>query len=261
MKKNDNIGRTFLVILILCLVCSVIVAGAAVGLQPLQEEQKQLDKQRNILSVANIGDGKMNRRQIQQLFVDRIEPRLLDLQNGEFVTGSTVSFDMNRALKDPQVSTALDSAQDVAGIKRRSNQVEVYLVKDGQGEVKQVILPVYGSGLWSVMHAFVALDNDGNTIKGLTFYDQGETPGLGGEIANPAWCSQWIDKKLFNDEGKFALKIVKGGASPQDFHGVDGISGATLTMKGVQNTFEFWMGQQGYGPFLKRVREGVLKNG
>lgn len=178
--KNDSIGRTLLVVVILCLVCSVIVAGSAVGLKPMQEEQKQLDKQRNILAVAGLMHGdKLDAEQVKTLFGERIEPRLLDLKSGEFTAGEPNSFDMSKALKDPNASTALTPEQDLAGIKHRSNIVEVYLVKDAQGKIGQVVLPIYGTGLWSVMYAFVAIDTDGNTVKGLTFYEHGETPGLG----------------------------------------------------------------------------------
>lgn len=260
--KNDSIGRTLMVVVVLCLVCSVIVAGAAVGLKPMQEEQKQLDKQRNILAVAGLMQGdKLDGEQVKTLFGQRIEPRLLDLKSGEFTSGDPYTFDMGKALKDPATSMVLDAAQDPAGIKRRSNIVEVYLVKNEQGNIGQVVLPVYGTGLWSVMYAFVAIDTDGNTVKGLTFYEHGETPGLGGEIENPSWREKWVGKQLFDDGGRPAIRIVKGGANPQDPHGVDGLSGATLTANGVQHTFDFWMGDNGYGPFLKRVREGALNRG
>jgi Na+-transporting NADH:ubiquinone oxidoreductase subunit C len=144
---------------------------------------------------------------------------------------------------------------------RRSNQAEIYLVRDESGQVNKIVLPVYGTGLWSMMYAFVALDNDGNTVKGITYYDQGETPGLGGEVENPSWRQQWVGKQLFDDNGQPAIRVVKGGARQGDVHGVDGLSGATLTSNGVQHTFDFWLGEHGFGPFLKKVREGALKNG
>lgn len=153
------------------------------------------------------------------------------------------------------------SGDDPAGIKRRSNQAEIYLVRDESGQVNKIVLPVYGTGLWSMMYAFVALDNDGNTVKGITYYDQGETPGLGGEVENPSWRQQWVGKQLFDDNGQPAIRVVKGGARQGDVHGVDGLSGATLTSNGVQHTFDFWLGEHGFGPFLKKVREGALKNG
>jgi len=260
-SKNDTIGKTLLVVLLLCLVCSVVVAGSAVGLKSKQQEQKLLDKQRNILDVASLLQPKMEGEQVKALFTQRIEPRLLDLNSGEFVAGNAAAFDLAAALRDDAKSVALSAGEDPAGIKRRSNRAEIYLVRDNGGAVNQIVLPVYGTGLWSMMYAFVALDSDGNRVKGITYYDQGETPGLGGEVENAGWRRQWIGKKLFDNDGKPAIRVVKGGARPGDEHGVDGLSGATLTSNGVQHTFDFWLGDQGFGPFLKKVREGALKNG
>lgn len=259
-SKNDGIGKTLLVVLLLCLVCSVVVAGSAVGLKSKQQEQKLLDKQRNILDVAGLLQPKMEGEQVKSLFSQRIEPRLLDLNSGEFVAGKA-AFDLAAALRDDGKSAALAASDDPAGIKRRSNQAEIYLVRDEGGAVSKIVLPVYGTGLWSMMYAFVALDSDGNTVKGITYYDQGETPGLGGEVENPGWRQQWVGKKLFDADGQPAIRVVKGGARPGDEHGVDGLSGATLTSNGVQHTFDFWLGEHGFGPFLKKVREGALKNG
>ncbi|CAI0953603.1 Na(+)-translocating NADH-quinone reductase subunit C [Serratia entomophila] len=259
-SKNDGIGKTLLVVLLLCLVCSVVVAGSAVGLKPKQQEQKLLDKQRNILDVAGLLQPKMEGDQVKSLFSQRIEPRLLDLNSGEFAAGKA-AFDLAAALRDDGKSAALAASDDPAGIKRRSNQAEIYLVRDEGGAVSKIVLPVYGTGLWSMMYAFVALDSDGNTVKGITYYDQGETPGLGGEVENAGWRQQWVGKKLFDANGQPAIRVVKGGARPGDEHGVDGLSGATLTSNGVQHTFDFWLGEHGFGPFLKKVREGALKNG
>ena len=170
-------------------------------------------------------------------------------------------FNQSMALKDPQQSVALEANEDPAGIKRRSNVVEIYLIKDEQQKIQEIVLPVYGNGLWSMMYAFVALDTDGRTIKGITYYDQGETPGLGGEIENPNWRAQFIGKRVVDDNGQPALRVMKGAAPQGDLYAVDGLSGATLTANGVQHSFNFWMGEMGFGPFLKQVREGGLNHG
>jgi Na+-transporting NADH:ubiquinone oxidoreductase subunit C len=261
VKSNDSTGKTLLVVLVLCLVCSIIVAGSAVGLKPRQQEQKALDKQRNILSVTGLMQPEMKPDEVASVFAERITPRLLDLKSGDLLNKDPASFNQGLALKDPAQSTELDASEDPAGIKRRTNVVEIYLVKDSQQKVEQVVLPIYGHGLWSTMYAFVALNTDGRTVKGITYYDQGETPGLGGEVENPAWRKQFIGKKVLDDNGMPALKVVKGGARQGDEYAVDGLSGATLTSNGVQHSFDFWMGEQGFGPFLKQMREGGLNNG
>lgn len=261
VKSNDSIGKTLLVVLVLCLVCSIVVAGSAVGLKPRQQAQRALDKQRNILAVAGLMQQGMSADEVADTFSARITPRLLDLKSGRLLDSDPAKFNQSQALKDPQQSVQLEGREDPAGIKRRSNVVEIYLVKDAQQKVQEVVLPVYGNGLWSMMYAFVALDTDGRTVKGITWYDQGETPGLGGEVENPNWRAQFIGKKVVDDGGKPALKVVKGGARPGDEYAVDGLSGATLTSNGVQHSFDFWMGDLGFGPFLEQVREGVLNNG
>ena len=261
VKSFDTPGRTLLAVLVLCLVCSVIVAGSAVGLKSRQQEQKLLDKQRNILQVAGLMAPNLTNEEVKSIYDTRISARLVDLKTGEFVNKDPAQFDQSLALKDPDLSIALPAEQDPAGIKRRSNIAEIYLVRDEQQQTQEIVLPVYGNGLWSVMYAFVALDTDGRTVKGITYYDHGETPGLGGEIENPNWQQRWIGKKLLDESGKPALKIVKGGARSGDEYGVDGLSGATLTSNGVQHSFDFWMGELGFGPFLKKVREGELNHG
>lgn len=260
-SKNDSFGKTLWVVLLLCLVCSVVVAGSAVGLKSKQEEQRLLDKQSNILDVAGLLTRGMSPAQIKATFVDRIEPRLVDLNSGRFVPGKASEFNLAAALRSDAKSRALSPEEDIAGIRRRSNHAEIYIVRDKHGMVDKIVLPIYGTGLWSIMHAFVALDADGNTVRGLSFYDHGETPGLGGEVQNATWREQWIGKRLFDANGLPAIRIVKGGARRGDINGVDALSGATLTSNGVQNTFNFWLGEHGFGPFLQKVREGALKNG
>lgn len=260
-KNNDSIGKTLLVVLVLCLVCSIVVAGSAVGLRPLQQTQRALDKQRNILAVAGLMQNGMSADDVARIFAERISARLVDLNSGELLDKDPAKYNQAQALKDPTMSVALESSQDPAGIKRRSNFAEIYLVHDEQKRVQEVVLPIYGNGLWSMMYAFVALDTDGRTVKGITYYDQGETPGLGGEVENPNWRAQFVGKKVINDDGQPALKVLKGAGHTGDEYAVDGLSGATLTSKGVQHSFDFWMGELGFGPFLKNVREGALNNG
>jgi len=168
-------------------------------------------------------------------------------------------------MKDPAGSITLDEKDDVAKIKTRANIAPVYLAYAEGVESKNVsfvVLPIHGYGLWSTMHGFIALDKDGNTIKGLNYYEHGETPGLGGEIQNPKWVAQFVGKKLLDDAGNPAIKILKpGNAIPTSASDVDGLSGATLTSKGVQNSFTFWAGAKGFAPFLTKVRQGALNNG
>ena len=252
-SNNDSIKKTLFVVIALSLVCSIIVSTAAVVLKPKQQANAVLDQQTKILEVAGVdleGD-------IPALYAENIEPRLVDFATGDFVDGDAAAYDQRKAAKDPAQSIKLSAEDDIAKIIRRANTGTVYLVKDG-AETSKVIIPVHGNGLWSMMYAFVAVETDGNTVSGITYYEQGETPGLGGEVENPTWRAQFVGKKLFDENHKPAIQVVKGGAPQGSEHGVDGLSGATLTSVGVQHTFDFWLGDMGFGPFLAKVRDGGL---
>lgn len=254
---KDSIGGTISVVVLLSLVCSVIVAGSAVLLKPTQEEQKQLDKQTNILKVAGLLPEKAKTSQIKELYAEKIDARCVNLDAGDYVQ-CPANFDAKAAAKDPAQSTALSPEDDKAGIRNRENLAEVYLVKGQDGQVSQIVLPMYGRGLWSTMYAFMSVQPDGNTINGITYYDHGETPGLGGEIESKRFTDPFKNKKLFNEQGKAALHVGKA-ASSDKAHGIDALSGATLTSNGVDNTFKFWLGPKGFGPYLAKVKQEGTK--
>ena len=133
----------------------------------------------------------------------------------------------------------------------------VYLVLS-EGELKKIILPVRGYGLWSTMRGFIALESDGNTIAGLGFSEHGETPGLGGEIDNPKWKAIWPGKKVYQN-GEVQVGLVKGAVTPGSAnidYEVDGLAGATLTSRGVTNLVHFWLGEKGFQKFLSNLRSG-----
>ena len=254
-NSNDSIKRTLIIVIALSLVCSIVVSTAAVVLKSKQVSNAKLDVQSNIVAVAGFKAKDAN--DIHAIYSQHIEPRLIDFNTGKFVEGDATKFDERAAAKNVDESIKLTPAQDKANIIRRANHGIVYLVKNDD-KVTEVILPMNGTGLWSMMYAFVAVDTDGNTVKGITYYQQGETPGLGGEVENPKWRDQFIGKKLFDDNNKPAIKVIKGGAPQGSEHGVDALSGATLTSNGVQHTFDFWLGDMGYGPFLAKVQAGEL---
>ena len=254
--NKDSVSGTISVIVLLSLACSIIVAGSAVLLKPTQEEQKQLDKQRNILSVAGLLKADTKSSQIKEIFAKSIEARCVELDSGNY-TDCPANFDVKTAVKTPSQSTALLAEDDKAGIRTRANLAEVYLVKNADGQVGQIVLPVYGKGLWSVMYGFISVKPDGNTVNGITYYEHGETPGLGGEIENPRWQAQFVGKKLLNEAGQPALHVGKGAAAASAEHGIDASSGSTLTSNGVDNSFKFWLGQKGFGPYLAKLKAGA----
>lgn len=248
---NDAKAKTIFVAAALCLLCSVIVSVAAVGLRPIQEANKAADKRKNIVQIGGLmQEGKT----VDELFAG-IEARVVDLDTGEYTDAvDPASYDQRKAAKDPAMSEAL--SDDPALIKRRAKYATVYLVKDGDA-VQRVILPIKGYGLWSTLYGFVALDGDLNTISGLGFYEHAETPGLGGEVDNPKWKGIWSGKQVFNADGELAIEVIKGAVDPAMAgveHKVDGLAGATLTSRGVSNLVRFWLGEQGFGPYLNKLR-------
>ncbi|MBN7819511.1 Na(+)-translocating NADH-quinone reductase subunit C [Bowmanella yangjiangensis] len=244
--KKETLGRTVGVVVAVCLVCSIVVSGAAVGLRSLQQQNAALDKQTNILEAAGLlADAKGD---IAGTYKARVEERFVDLNSGDYVEKPSADYDMYKAAKDPATSTKLEGSN--VGFQRKPNVASVYLVKDEQGAVSRIVLPVHGSGLWDLMYGFLAVDADGKTAREMVYYQQKETPGLGGEVLNPSWKAKWDGKQLFKD-GDVAI-AVKKNASPDDQFAVDALSGATLTSNGVQHTLDFWLGEQGFGPFLAK---------
>lgn len=249
----DSIPKTIFVAVTLCLVASMFVSAAAVSLRPIQEINALKDKQVNILQVAGIYEPGIDVSEAFQAF----EPHVLELASGEFTDEfDAATFDDLAAADDPATSVALDD--DPAGIGRKSNYVTVYLLRDENNGVDKVILPVHGYGLWSTLYGFIALEENGNDIFGLQFYQHGETPGLGAEVDNPRWKALWPGKRLRDDEGELQITVAKSvPPAGADYH-IDALAGATLTSVGVDNLVRFWMGEEGYAPFLDRMKAGEI---
>lgn len=258
-SNKESILRTLVVALAVSLVASIFVAGSAVYLKPEQQKNRLLDKQRSILAIAGIDGAELSGEQVIALYNRRIKEQVIDLSTGEIDQNlDPVSFDALKAAKDPKTSIELPGKEDIAAIKRRENYSTVYRLEkeDGSGTLEALILPVRGYGLWSTLYGFLAIKPDLNTVVGLGFYQHGETPGLGGEVDNPHWKAFWPGKTLFKD-GQPVIQIVKGGVpqgSPDAGHQVDGLAGATLTSNGVNHLLTFWLGEQGFGPYLDKLR-------
>ncbi len=258
---NDSLEKTIAIALALCLVCAVFVSLSAVGLKPLQTYNKALDMKKNILDVAGLLKESTN---IDQAFETQIEAKIVDLKTGDYDDSIDVEkFDQRKAAKDPEQNVVIDRKNDIASIKVKSKKAKVYLVKAG-GNISSIILPIHGYGLWSTMYGFLALDADGQTVQSINFYDQAETPGLGGEVVNPAWRALWKGKQLYNSESVPVLRLVKGvvdNSKPGSEFQIDGLAGATLTSNGVTNLIRYWMGNEGFAPYLNKVRTTKGKEG
>jgi len=234
-----------------------VVSTAAVLLKPIQQANQALERKRNILAVAGLS---VPRAEVDALF-ERFEARAVDLATGRFTDGVDVAtYDQRRAAADPATSTPVPRDEDIAGIGRRARLAVVYLLRGEDDRIAQVILPVHGYGLWSTLYGFLSVEGgDMNTVAGIRFYEHAETPGLGGEVDNPRWRDRWRGKAIFGEDGSVRLSLVKGAVDtsrPQALYEVDGLAGATLTARGVTNLIHYWLGKQGFGPFLANLREG-----
>ena len=239
---RDSISNTLIIAIGLSLVCSIIVSSAAIVLKPVQEKNEEAFRQRIILDVAGLmepgGD-------IDTLFAS-IDTRTVELASGTYKDEA-----------DMEATVAIPDQLDLAGISRRAENVDVYLVTNN-GRVEQIILPVYGKGLWSTMLGYLAVAPDGNTIKGLRFYAHGETPGLGDQMDKESWRAQVAGKKIYGDGDEPVIRVIKGlvqEGSAGSEHMFDGMAGATLTGNGITGLVQYWTGPHGFGPYLKNFRE------
>ena len=260
--KQESIGRVFAVAVVVCLVSAIFVSAAVVMLRPIQTINKNLDTQGNILAAAGLYQEGVD---VRAVFAERIEIKLVDLRSGELVEpaaagiADVVAYDQRAAGKDPKMSDAIPADEDIAALKRKAHYAKVYVIRDSTGALEKIVLPVSGYGLWSTMYGYLVLGSDLNTVVGLTFTDHAETPGLGGEIDNPKWKALWPGKQIYNADGVVVAGLKKGGIDPQNPHEqahlVDGLAGATLTSDGVNDLIRYWLGEHGFGPFLKNLKQ------
>ena len=257
---KESMIRIIVVSLLVCFACSVVVSSAAVLLKPQRMANKSMDRNQNILAAAGLYDRQApdEGSSLEEL-MSQFEVRLADLETGRLLTESETadlgidpaSFDQRKAAKDPALSRALTDDEDIASISRRARYSTVYILREGRS-IDRIIIPMHGYGLWSIMYGFIALEGDLNTVSGITFYEHGETAGLGGEVDNPDWKASWQGKRTFAD-GEVALKVIKGSVNPASTkaqYQIDGLSGATLTSRGVEMMLAYWLGDEAFGPIL-----------
>jgi Na+-transporting NADH:ubiquinone oxidoreductase subunit C len=242
----------------ICIVCAVVVSSSAVSLKERQIENATLEKQKNVLYAAGLLDprGKANAQMVEKQF-ETIDMKVIDLETGNEVADvDPLTFDQRREASNSETSHA--APDNPSRIKRLPNRALVYEVKGSGGELEGVVLPIEGYGLWGTLYGFLALESDLDTVLGITYYDHKETPGLGGEVDNLNWKAKWPGRKVFDVDGIPDLTVIKGPAGPPsaDPYKVDGLSGATITARGVTNMVHFWLGENGFRPFLNNLAKG-----
>jgi Na+-transporting NADH:ubiquinone oxidoreductase subunit C len=240
--------RTLGITAAVCGVCSLAVSTTAVLLAERQQRNREHARRNQVLAVAG-PSGVPVGAPTEAVFAARIRPRVIDLEAGRLTAASADGFDARAVrLRTPPPNPAR--------VRSVPDRLIGYEVLDARGNPEALVLPVEGAGLWSTLHGYIALERDGNTVRGLSFYDHGETPGLGAEIDAPAWRALWPGRRIYGASGEVVLSVVKGHAGPPEAapYRVDAITGATLTSRGVSDLIAFWFGPEGYAPLLARWR-------
>jgi Na+-transporting NADH:ubiquinone oxidoreductase subunit C len=232
---NESIIKTLAVAFSVCLVCSLIVSASAVSLRDLQKENKLNDKRLKVLQVAGIYDQNIS---ISDQF-NQLESKFIDFDSGmlmaEYNNFNIDEYDQVVVTKDPALSSEVPASEDIAIIKNRENVGKIYILRDDLDNIKKLILPIRGYGLWGTLYGYIAIESDFNTVSGIEFYDHKETPGLGAEVE---------------------LEVIKGKVDTGDIESeykIDGLSGATITSRGVTNMVSYWFSDSGYANLLKEL--------
>ena len=257
---NDSIIKTLGVAFAICLICSFVVSSTAVSLRDMQNENKANDKRMKILQAAGIFDAS---KDIKAQF-ETLEPKYIDFNSGKLLNGSSLEeflsehkgdYDQIAATRDSNYSKSLSTSEDIAIIKNRENVGKFYLLRNDDNSINKVILPVRGYGLWGTLFGYISIENDFNTVAGLEFYEHKETPGLGAEVDNPKWKALWPGKQLYKDDD-VVLEVIKGKVPADDSnlaYKVDGLSGATITSRGVSNMIKYWFSDSGYANLFNEL--------
>jgi Na+-transporting NADH:ubiquinone oxidoreductase subunit C len=244
---NDNRAKTLAMAFAVSAVCAALVSTAVVVLRPIQAANRAAEEQARMAAlIAGI-------------------PGMSDLLSDAGGELSTVVIDLDRgaaaAIPPEELATALDDAGnwttlapegDIAGLGQRPNYVQVYFIRDAEGDLSLAILPIVGAGFNGRIEAILALQNDMNTIAGMAITSHSETPGLGARIEEPAWLDQFGGTEVEDASGNMRFAVARGAAG--NAHEVDGITGATRTANAVTQMVRFWMGPKGYGPLIAAVR-------
>lgn len=256
---QHSVGQMIRFAAAVCVVCAVIVSTAAVTLKDRQDANKLLDRQSKVLGVAGLvePDQKLTAEEAQAMFDEYIRTVPVEIATGEVTDEiDPQTYDQRAAAQDPETSRQTPPP-NTAKVPRQPDVALVYHVMV-DGEVDRVIFPVEGMGLWSTLYGYLALEADLVEVAGITFYEHGETAGLGGEIDNPDWQALWPGRRVFGPDGDPQIEVIKGAAGPveSDPYRIDGLAGATLTARGVTNLVHLWLGPNGFGPYIDKYLEG-----
>lgn len=248
MNKQSN---TYIVTyaIILVVVVAAVLSFAAIKLQPMQQANVKTEKMGAILSAIGEGTGAATAAD---------KNKYIEEEFGKYIT-RTFFVDSTGNATDAPTEQVLESLNNLPAVFAARTAMPVFVAtvdKEGKKQTEYVF-PMTGKGLWGPVWGYMALNDDCNTVLGAVFDHKSETPGLGAEIATPAFEDQFIGKQIFNKEGRFvSIDLLKGkGASAGNPFAVDAISGGTLTSNGVKAMIRNCLGD--YVPFFEKVQSNV----
>jgi Na+-transporting NADH:ubiquinone oxidoreductase subunit C len=246
-RQNDSFINTFTMAFVVSLVCSVLVSTSVILLEPIQEKNEVLRSSiENMLPIIQSMQLDVNPEELPH----QLEARSVDLSTGAYVEDIDVT---GSGPGEDDEGFAIPEDEDIAGIGQRSRYATVYLIME-DSRIKYILLPVYGRGMWSIIRGYLALENDANTIAAIKFYEHGETPGIGDKIDENFWLMQWRGKLVYENNAP-AISVVKSRTPTTLPYEVDAITGATLTSLGISRLLQYWLGKNGFQPFLDKLRE------
>lgn len=293
---------TLLFMVVLSLVCAIILSILASALKEPQEMAKELDRSKQMLIAArilspydyfqiqdkqgNYEPAKMaqggglepsntqfvpSQDQVLAVYRNRIQSFLVNDQ-GELITFQKAGIDEQKYVQDfRKIGYYKEPLKLIYKVFSNPNPGEPQSGQDRP--VEGYVIPINGMGLWDAIYGYLAIKTDGDTVIGISWYDQKETPGLGANISEPEWQSQFPGKQIFQESANgqtnfqtapLGIIVVKGkvkevlGDSPKSLSAVDGMAGATLTGNGVTDAYRDVLAA--YRPFLMRLHEKYAKN-
>ncbi len=252
MSSNESPLRTIAVAAAVALVCSMMVAASVRYFRPYQLAYEAVERNRVVLLAA--APSEQTRAAPDRDIVTRIqdfETLIADIEAGELVTHiDPLTYDFEEAPADESLMLPIPEDIDVAGIGAMPRYMPVYRPATGAG----IVLPFFGSGMWSTITGYVGLAEDFSTVTGIEIYSHGETPGIGDRIENREWLAGWVGKRIYDEAGAFALRVGEPEAGTNAEHAIDGITGATVTVNAIERSLQFWLGPNGFAPLLATLR-------
>ena len=270
---NESRTKTVVVAFLVSLVCAVLVSAATVVLRPIQTANRAAEERARIAELVR---GVPGMSALLEQSGGTLSTLAVELDSGRAAADVTPAT-LDVALADPANWTALEPGADPAGLGRRPDYAQVFLLRDGDGQsdgqgdgqgdgrgdgrgdgegggVSLALLPITGRGYGGRIDALLALQGDMNTIAGIAITRHAETPGLGGRIEEASWRASFPGTEVRDASGRIRFDVARGEASTA--HEVDGITGATRTGNGIAGMVRFWLGPDGYGPLLRAIERG-----